>query len=67
MSAEHEHDEDCAALFREWQRYDRVASDDSGRIDANTLGNARRERELFARQLRALGCQRVSSVHSPDA
>ena len=58
MSVTHEHAEECEALYREWSRYDAVASDTSGRIDANTRGNARRERDMFARQLRAMGCSR---------
>ena len=58
MTATHDHDEECEALLREWSRYDAVASDASGRIDANTIGNARRERDMFARQLRAMGCSR---------
>jgi hypothetical protein len=64
MAASHEHDEDCHALFREWQRYDRFTRDGAGRLDANDLGNARRQREMFARQLRARGCS--PEAHARD-
>lgn len=60
----HVHDEDCRALFREWQRYDLVAGDSSGRFEPNDIGNARREREMFARQLRARGCS--PEAHARD-
>jgi len=43
-------------LLREWRRYDLVVSDTSGQFDANTVGNARRERAMFERQLHAIGC-----------
>ena len=60
----HVHDEDCAALYREWLRYDHIVGDSSGRIDANTIESARRERDMFERQLRAIGCS--SEARSQD-
>jgi hypothetical protein len=64
MATTHEHDDDCHALFREWQRYARLADDRSGPFDANDIGNARRQREMFARQLRARGCS--PEAHARD-
>ncbi|GMU41269.1 MAG: hypothetical protein AMXMBFR23_21350 [Chloroflexota bacterium] len=55
-TAAHEHTEDCRAYFQAWLRYHLVASDVSGRYDADATGNAVRERAMFERQLRALGC-----------
>jgi hypothetical protein len=52
----HEHTEECAVLYREWKRYHAVVQDTTGRFDRNALLLARRERELFERQLRAIGC-----------
>jgi len=52
----HEHSEQCAQLYREWKRYHSVVQDTTGRFDRNALLLARREREVFERQLRALGC-----------
>ncbi|MBM3139194.1 MAG: hypothetical protein FJZ92_03015 [Chloroflexi bacterium] len=52
----HEHSEECALLYREWKRYHAVVQDMSGRFGRNAVLQAKRERDLFERQLRALGC-----------
>ena len=67
----HEHDEDCRALFREWFRYGLVAEPRSeqgsiryglvaeeagGGFSPDDIANAARERAMFERQLRGLGC-----------
>lgn len=67
----HEHDEDCRALFREWLRYGLVAelrsepgsiryglvAEDAGDgFTPDEIANAARERAMFERQLRGLGC-----------
>ena len=52
----HEHGDDCLALYREWRRYHAVVVDTSGRFDRDALLSARHAREMFERQLRALGC-----------
>jgi hypothetical protein len=52
----HEHTEECAELYREWRRYHAVVQDTSGRYSRQDLLNARREREMFERQLRSIGC-----------
>ncbi|MDA0269489.1 MAG: hypothetical protein O2798_00715 [Chloroflexi bacterium] len=54
--ATHAHDDECRALFREWQRYDLVADDTEGRFHPDDIAIAARQRAMFARQLRALGC-----------
>ena len=56
ISPDHEHDEQCAALYREWRRYHAVVVDTGGRFGRPELLAARREREMFERQLRARGC-----------
>ena len=56
FASEHEHDEECLALYREWRRYHAVVVDTSGCFDRTELLAARREREMFERQLRARGC-----------
>jgi hypothetical protein len=52
----HEHTEECAQLYAEWKRYHAVVQDMAGRFSRQDVLNARRERELFERQLRAIGC-----------
>ena len=52
----HEHTEECARLYAEWKRYHAVVQDTSGRYDRQQVLAARREREMFERQLRAIGC-----------
>ena len=56
FSPGHDHDEECAALYREWRRYHAVVVDTGGRFGRAELLAARREREMFERQLRARGC-----------
>lgn len=55
-TAAHQHTEDCHAYFQAWLRYHLVVSDVSGRYSADDTGNAVRERAMFERQLRAIGC-----------
>jgi hypothetical protein len=52
----HEHSEECWQLYREWKRYHAVAMDMSGAFSRNDVLLAVRQRDLFERQLRALGC-----------
>lgn len=52
----HEHAEDCRALHREWRRYHAVVEAPAGVFTANQLIEARYTRDMFDRQLRALGC-----------
>jgi hypothetical protein len=67
----HAHNEDCRALFREWLRYGLVAELRSGPgsirygpvaehtdggFSPDDIANAARERAMFERQLRGLGC-----------
>jgi hypothetical protein len=52
----HEHTEECWALYAEWKRYHAVVQDMSGRFTRNQVLEARHTRDMFDRQLRALGC-----------
>ena len=52
----HEHGDECLALYGEWRRYHAVVVDTSGRFGRAELLAARHEREMFERQLLALGC-----------
>ena len=52
----HEHTEDCRALYREWKRYHAVVQDMSGAFTRNQVLEAIHTRDMFERQLRALGC-----------
>ncbi len=52
----HRHTEDCWALYAEWKRYHAVVQDMSGRFTRNRILDARHTRDMFERQLRALGC-----------
>ena len=52
----HQHAEDCLALFAEWRRYHLVAADETGDIEEMDRQGAARERDMFGRQLAALGC-----------
>ena len=52
----HQHSEECAQLYREWRRYHAIVVDVSGRFDRNEILQAVRERDVFERQLRAIGC-----------
>jgi hypothetical protein len=52
----HAHTEDCWALYREWRRYHAVVQDMTGAFTRNQLLEARHTRDMFERQLRALGC-----------
>lgn len=52
----HEHAEECAALYGEWLRYHAAVVDTSGRFSRGQVLEAMRERDMFERQLRALGC-----------
>lgn len=52
----HEHTEECVQLYAEWKRYHAVVQDMAGRFSRQDVLSARRERDLFERQLRAIGC-----------
>lgn len=52
----HEHTGECAELYAAWRRYHGVAEDRAGVFTADDRLAAARERDMFARQLRALGC-----------
>jgi hypothetical protein len=56
FAAGHEHSVECAQLYREWKRYHAIVQDMTGRFERNELLLARREREAFEGQLRAIGC-----------
>ena len=52
----HEHSEECAQLYAEWKRYHAPVVDTLGRFSRGEVLNARRTRDMFERQLRAIGC-----------
>ncbi len=52
----HQHAADCLALFAEWRRYHLVAVDETSDIEEMDRQSAARERDMFGRQLAALGC-----------
>jgi DNA relaxase NicK len=52
----HEHDDECRRLYAEWRRYDAAVTDTSGRFTRDQALAAQRERDMFERQLRAVGC-----------
>jgi hypothetical protein len=52
----HEHTEECWALYAEWRRYHAVVQDMNGRFTRTQVLEARHTRDMFERQLRALGC-----------
>ncbi len=54
--APHEHDDECRALFAEWHRYHAVAADEDGRFEAADRQTAAHQRDMFGRQLAAIGC-----------
>ena len=56
IAAGHAHDEECDALYLEWRRYHAAVIDPAGRYSRQQQLLARRERERFEHQLRALGC-----------
>lgn len=52
----HEHTDDCRALYAEWKRYHAVVQDMGGRFTRTQVLEAVHTRDMFERQLRALGC-----------
>ena len=52
----HEHAEECAQLYAEWRRCHAVTLDPRGQYTRGERLAAIRERVLFERQLRVLGC-----------
>ena len=56
FAAGHEHSEECDALYREWRRYHAAVIDPGGHFTRQQQLLARRERDKYAQQLRALGC-----------
>ncbi len=63
----HEHTEECAELYGAWRRYHGVAEDRSGVFTADDRHAAARERDMFARQLRALGCDPLALLALEEA
>ena len=56
LAAGHEHTDECWALYAEWKRYHAVVVDMSGGFTRAQVLEARHTRDMFERQLRALGC-----------
>lgn len=52
----HEHTEDCRAFYLEWKRYHAVVQDMTGAFSRNEVLEAIHTRDMFDRQLRAIGC-----------
>ena len=52
----HEHNDDCRAFYAEWKRYHAVVQDMTGAFTRNEVLEALHTRDMFERQLRALGC-----------
>ena len=52
----HAHTEECAQLYAEWRRYHAVVLDPRGQYARGERLAAARERDMFERQLQALGC-----------
>ncbi len=52
----HEHTEECWALYAEWKRYHAVVQDMTGAFTRNQVLEAKHTRDMFERQLRAIGC-----------
>jgi len=52
----HEHTDECWALYAEWRRYHSVVQDMTGAFTRNQVLEAIHTRDMFDRQLRALGC-----------
>ncbi len=63
----HEHAEECAELFAVWRRYHGVAEDKTGTFTLDERLSAVRERDMFRRQLDALGCDPDALLASEDA
>lgn len=65
----HRHAEDCATLYAAWRRYHGVAADPGGRFAPADRLAAARERDMFGRQLAALGCDPFALLaeEPPDA
>ena len=55
-SGAHEHTDECRRLYAEWLRYDSAVSGAPGGFTVAQAQEALRERELFERQLHAVGC-----------
>lgn len=52
----HEHGVECQSLYAEWKRYHAVVQDMSGQFTRPQLLEAIHTRDMFGRQLIALGC-----------
>ena len=52
----HEHSQECRALYAEWKKYHAVVQDMRGRYTRPQVLEAIHTRDMFERQLRALGC-----------
>ncbi len=63
----HLHSEECAELFAAWRRYHGVAEDTTGAFTPDERLSAARERDMFRRQLDALGCDPEALLTLEDA
>ena len=52
----HEHSDECQSLYREWKRYHAVVQDMSGIFTRNQVLEAIHTRDMFERQMVAIGC-----------
>ncbi len=56
FAPDHEHTDECRALYAEWKRYHGVVQDMSGRFTRQHVLEAIHTRDMFGRQLAAIGC-----------
>ncbi len=56
FAPDHEHSDECRALYAEWKRYHAVVQDMSGHFTRQQVLEAIHTRDMFGRQLIALGC-----------
>lgn len=59
----HQHNDECRAFYIEWKRYHAVVQDMTGAFTRNQVLEARHTRDMFERQLRALGCSGEALRH----
>ena len=56
FAPDHEHSEECRAFYAEWKRYHTVVQDMRGVFTRQQVLEAIHTRDMFERQLRAIGC-----------
>ncbi len=56
FAPDHEHSDECQSLYREWKRYHAVVQDMSGLFTRMQVLEAIHTRDMFERQMVALGC-----------